>query len=175
MTISCVECGVEFPRRMGRVPKFCSDRCRQRACRKRRSVTFPKEFLVQPRWVRARGKRPVMPCGAPASSTDSSTWGAFEGVMVGAGDGFGVMLGGGLGCYDFDDCFKGEILDSQIIDFIKSIPEQIVFVEKSVSGRGLHIFFKCDSESRGYRRAGVERYTQGRFIRTTLDVFQLPL
>src|SRR5690625_6658862 len=62
------------------------------------------------RWVRADGKRPIMPDGRPASSTRACTWSSFSEVQAGAGDGYGVMLGGGLACWDLDDCFDGGVL-----------------------------------------------------------------
>lgn len=129
--------------------------------------------LATDRWVRASGKRPVTIEGAPASSTNSATWSSHCDVVTSsAGDGFGVMLGGGLGCYDFDDCFTGGRLDSSVGEFIDRIPEKVLLVERSVSGRGLHVFMEA-AESRGSRSAGVERYTRDRFIRMTFN--EVPL
>lgn len=125
--------------------------------------------LADGRWVRASGKRPVTVGGTPASSTNSATWSTHCDVVASkAGDGFGVMLGGGLGCYDLDDCFTDGLLDSPARDFIDSIPERVLLVERSVSGRGLHVFVEA-AESRGSRSVGVERYTRGRFVRMTFD------
>ena len=129
--------------------------------------------LADGRWVRASGKRPLTVSGSPASSVDPSTWGGrYEVISSRAGDGFGVMLGGGLGCYDFDNCFIGGRLDPLTRGVIDSIPEKILLVERSVSGRGLHVFVEA-RESRGSRSAGVERYTRGRFIRMTFDEVSL--
>lgn len=112
-------------------------------------------------WVRADGKRPIQVDGFPASSTDPDTWAGFAQVQRGAGDGFGIMLGGGLGCYDFDD--KS---DEFVRDYVSGIPEPVVFAERSMSGRGVHVFVLAD-EGRGWKRDGVERYSRARFIRTT--------
>lgn len=175
----CEWCGDVFRRcSRGRVPKFCSDSCRQRFCRARKSggsgSTFPKRFLEQERWTRAKGKRPFRVDGFPASSTDSSGWSDFVTVSnSGVGDGFGVMLGDGLGCYDFDDCFSGGVLKPEILEFIRNVPERIIFTERSVSGRGLHVFFECASDLPGYRRGGVERYSHSRFIRVTFDSYRV--
>ena len=129
--------------------------------------------LATGRWVRASGKRPVTIGGTPASSTNSATWSTHCDVGVSkAGDGFGVMLGGGLGCYDFDDCFTDGQLDSTVRDFINGIPEKVLLVERSVSGRGLHVFVEA-KESRGRRSAGVERYPRSRFMRMTFDEVSL--
>lgn len=113
--------------------------------------------------MRAVGKRPVCPDGRPASTTDSSTWFTFAEVQSGAGDGFGVMLGGGLGCWDLDDCFDGD----QLAPWAQQILEDAdpLFVERSVSGRGLHIFVEAE-EGPGSRQGRVEFYSRGRFIRS---------
>ena len=169
MFIDCVECGSRFEAagRRGRSPRFCGATCRKRASRRRADVKRVFVERVGDRWVRARGKRPVMVDGSPASSTNPATWSSFDVVQRGAGDGFGVMLGGGLGCYDLDGCFdESGRLSSSARDFVRSIPEPVLMVELSMSGRGLHVFVEA-SEGPGSRRGGVERYTKSRFIRTT--------
>lgn len=116
----------------------------------------------QVRWVRADGKRPIRVNGRPASSTDESTWSTFSEVQSGPGDGFGVMLGGGLGCWDLDDCFSGGVLESWAREILEDADP--LYVERSVSGRGLHIFVEA-KEGPGSRRGRVEFYARGRFIR----------
>lgn len=134
---------------------------------------LPAEMTSRASWVRASGKRPVTVTGRPASSTDRSTWSTFAAVRASsAGDGFGVMLGGGLGCYDLDHCLEGDVLARWARDVLESIPERVLWSERSVSGDGLHVFVEAP-ESRGSRRAGVERYTAGRFIRVTGDWFDV--
>lgn len=120
------------------------------------------------RWVRADGKRPITVDGRPASSTDPSTWSTYSRVQAStAGDGLGVMLGGGLGCYDLDN-----VSDVEVYRFLASVSEPVVFVERSVSGRGAHVFIEAP-ESPGWKRTvegiSVERYTRARFIRFTGD------
>ena len=159
--------------RRGVTPMYCSNSCKQKAyrARKRRSVFGLDGFKDQRRWVRAVGKRPIMPDGSPASSTDSSTWSTFGEVWSSTvGDGFGVMLGGGLGCIDIDDCLDGDRVAPWAREYIAGITDEVVFVERSVSGRGLHLFFRAPVEGKGEAR-GVERYTCKRFIRTTFDEF----
>nr|DAX93945.1 MAG TPA: Primase-pol, REPLICATION.8A [Caudoviricetes sp.] len=121
-----------------------------------------------PRWVRADGKRPITPVGAAASSTNPSTWCSFDEVQQGAGDGYGIMLGGGLGCYDLDNALEDSVAKLWARDIIESIKEPIVYVEKSVRGRGLHVFVQL-TEQKGTRRSvgdgSVEKYSYGRFIR----------
>ena len=152
-----------------RVPRFCGQRCRKRASRVVKAP-FANDERV---WVRALGKRPVMVDGSAASSTNPATWASFSVVQIGAGDGFGVVLdGSGLGCYDFDNCFIDGELKPAVRDFIAGISYPIVYVERSVSGNGLHVFVEAEKQ-RGFRRDGVEFYSWGRFIRMTLDSYKL--
>lgn len=166
MQTTCLECGTTFSPQgaRGKLPDFCSNACKQKAYRARRKNTqhtFPELMRARRTWVRADGKRPIQPAGTPASSTDSATWSTFSAVQQGAGDGFGIMLGDGLGCYDFDG-----MDDVSVREFVAGIPERIVFMERSVSGRGVHVFVEA-VESRGWRRGSVEFYSRERFIRTT--------
>ena len=167
--MTCVMCGSVIEVRSGRVPRFCSGACWQRAyrVRARRRARFME--LAEGRWVRARGKRPVMVDGRAASSTDSSTWSSHAAVVASrAGDGLGVMLGGGLACLDLDDCFEGGRLASWARAAVESLEGPVLFVERSMSGRGLHVFHEAP-EGPGSRRGGVELYKKSRFIRTTFD------
>ena len=171
--LSCQQCSAYIEIKHGRRPKFCSGKCRQRAHRERRSQIERLKSLSVGRWVRADGKRPVMVDGPAASSTNPATWASFAEVQSGAGDGFGVVLdGSGLGCYDFDNCFEGGVLKPAVREFIAGIAYPIVYVERSVSGNGLHVFVEAEKQ-RGFRRDGVEFYTWGRFIRTPLNPFIL--
>lgn len=165
----CVMCGepVSKPNR-GPTRKTCSARCRMALSRRRQLHQFPPVMVAADRWVRADGKRPIMPDGSPASSTNPATWSPFSAVRVGVGDGFGFMCGGGVGCYDLDHALDGGVLKSWARDAVESIPEPVLYVERSVSGEGLHVFVEA-VEGRGSRRqvgdGRVERYTRARFIR----------
>ncbi len=77
------------------------------------------------------------------------------------------MLGGGVGCYDLD-----HVSDGDLREFADDVAEPILFVERSMSGRGFHVFIEA-AEGRGWKRGNVERYTRGRFIRVTGDRFVL--
>lgn len=121
------------------------------------------------RWARAAGKRPIQIDGTAASSTNPATWSAYSKVLKSrAGDGFGFMLGDGIGCYDLDNALEGGVLKPWAREVIKAIAEPIIYVESSVSGRGLHVFIEL-AERKGTRRAvgdgSVEKYSYGRFIR----------
>lgn len=160
MRPECRHCGEYLIRaNTGPPPTYCSTRCRVAAHRARRAI--PSELTGRDTWVRASGKRPIRPDGSPASSTDADTWTSFADAQSGEGDGFGIMLGGGLGCYDLD-----HISDDAARDFISTITDSIVYVERSRSGEGVHIFVRTDAR-RGYRRDGVEFYPRSRFIRMT--------
>lgn len=167
--VKCLNCGRDVPQKSkGPARRTCSARCRQAVSRRRRQQPIPAAMTDARRWVRADGKRPVTPSGAPASSTNSNSWFAFPEVQRGAGDGFGVMLGDGLGCYDLDNALEDGALKPWARDVVATISEPIVYVERSVSGRGLHVFVEL-AERKGTRRAvgdgSVEKYSYGRFIR----------
>lgn len=123
------------------------------------------------RWAAADGKRPIRADGRPASSTDPSTWHNWTNVTSSLhGDGVGLMLGEGIGCYDLD-----HVTDDEAQAFISAIPEPVYVVERSISGHGVHIFMEAPEE-KGWRRVidgiSVERYTRARFIRVTGQVMK---
>ena len=175
----CEWCETELPRaiKSGRSRRFCSARCRQAACRARKAATAS-AGLSEGRWTRACGKRPVTVTGRAASSTDPSTWSTFAEVQASsAGDGFGVMLGGGhLGCHDLDHALEDGVLKPWARSVLDGITEPVLFVEVSVSGDGLHVFVEAP-EGPGRKRqvgdGGHEFYSRGRFIRTTLRKFNM--
>ena len=160
----------------GRSRRFCSARCRQAACRARKAER-PSAGLSEGRWTRCEGKRPVTVTGRAASSTDSSTWSSFAEVQASsAGDGFGVMLGGGLGCHDLDHALEDGELKPWARGVLDDITEPVLFVEVSMSGEGLHVFVDAP-EGPGRKRqvgdGGHEFYSRARFIRTTLRKFNM--
>lgn len=103
--------------------------------------------------------------GRPGSSTDPKTWATFAEVQRGAGDGFGVMLGEGLACYDLDHCLDGgKLADPRAADVLRRVKP--IYAEVSMSGDGLHLFVRAP-EGPGYKRDGVEFYSRARFIAVT--------
>lgn len=162
--MECRRCGEWYiTTGKGRPPAYCSTRCRVAAHRERKRI--PAELTGRKAWTRADGKRPIRPDGRAASSTDPRTWSSFADVQRGAGDGFGVMLGDGIGCYDLD-----HVTDDDARRLIVSIPEPIIYTERSKSGDGVHVFVRTDAE-RGYRRRGIEFYPTSRFICVTGERF----
>lgn len=150
---------------------YCSTRCRVAAHRSRRLL--PTELTDRTSWVRADGKRPITVDGRAASCTDRSTWSTLHAVRQStAGDGFGIMLGDGLGCYDLDHCFVDGELTEQAQAYLDAISEPIIMAERSLSGSGLHVFVLAP-EAPGTRRPGFERYTRARFIRMTGEIFSM--
>lgn len=147
------------------MPRYCSNACRQRAYRERHAL--PATMTRRRQWVRADGKRPVQLDGRPASSTDPSTWAHCVDVKAGP---HGIMLGAGLGCYDLD-----HVTDVEARAFIATVAEPVVYVERSLSGEGVHVFVEAP-EGPGWKRTvnglSVERYTRERFIRVTGETFR---
>ena len=164
----CEGCDARFERvGRGRAPRFCSGRCRVAAHRARQ---LPTEMTRRVQWTRRDGKRPVTVDGCPASSTRPATWATYAAVKASrVGDGFGVMLGRGLACIDLDGCLAGDVLAAWARDVIDVDP---VWVERSLSGTGLHVFHLAPEEP-GTRRGGVERYSRARFIAVTGERFVL--
>lgn len=178
----CGHCGKSIAgKRAG--AKWCSKSCRNMASRSR--PRFPAEMTSVDRWVhyklapRKNGKLAKVPIqldGRNASSTDSATWTSFKAAQASSvGDGLGWVLGNGIGCLDLDECFDGA---GRLSDFAQSVLDQhraeAILVEKSQSGRGLHIFLPM-SQGAGSRREGIEIYPpdSGRFIAVTGDRINL--
>lgn len=169
--MDCQRCGDRIiTSGYGRAPRFCSTRCRVAAHRARKAL--PVELTSRPTWTRRAHKRPVQISGKPASSTNPATWSTFAEVLASrVGTGFGIMLGDGLGCYDLDHCLDGDSLSTTASDLLATLDP--IWVERSMSGDGLHIFVTTDA-TKGYKRAGVEFYPRSRFIAVTGDRFTTP-
>ena len=135
----------------------------------RAKSALPVEMTSRRAWVRRDGKRPICCDGSPASSTNRATWATYAEVLASpAGDGFGVMLGDGLACFDLDRCLDGGTLAPWAVDVLASIMAPL-WVERSMSGTGLHVFVNAP-ESPG-RRGRLEFYSRARFIAVTGDRF----
>src|SRR5699024_11599986 len=78
----------------------------------------------------------------------------------------------GLGCIDLDDCIVDGVLADWAQRWVDGYREDAVLIERSFSGRGVHIFLPL-AEGPGRRiRNGVENveiYSRGRYIAVTGD------
>lgn len=170
---TCLWCGVPMPpaKATGRPAKFCSANCRVSAHRARKRMpSLPAEMLSQRRWTRRDGKRPVTVSGGPASSTKARTWASFSDVFKShVGNGFGFMLGGGIGCLDLDHCLTPDGLTDFAGEVLAAVPG--TYVEVSPSGTGLHVFGLLP-EGPGRKVPGVEVYSRARFMTVTAEVFE---
>lgn len=147
--------------------RFCSTRCRVAAHRSRRRL--PAALVSRPRWVRHRSKVPVTTSGAPASSTDPSTWTDHATASRSeVGDGLGFVLGDGIGCIDLDHCLTDGRLASWAADLLDRLP--VTYVEVSPSGAGLHVWGLIP-EGPGRKVGDVEVYSVGRYITVTGERF----
>lgn len=114
--------------------------------------------------------------GSPASSTNPETWTTYDRVVVGddlPGDGYGIMLGDGLACYDIDRCFNANTTrmeltpwGRQVLAMIMRERARVLFAEISCSGNGLHVFVEGEPGP-GRRTNSYEYYSRDRFIRVT--------
>jgi len=106
----------------------------------------------------------MQPSYRAASSTDPSTWSSFDTV---AGLPHGIMLGDGLACYDLDDVIGVDgTVHGDALEVLASVPDPI-WIERSMSGRGLHVFVYSRDPS--YQLDRVSFYSWGRFIVVTGD------
>ncbi|WP_199552796.1 DNA primase [Streptomyces sp. N35] len=157
----------------GRVPRFCSTRCRVAAHRARRAESaLPKELTRRRRWVRRDvRKAPRTTDGAYASVADGSVWSTHADALrsrAGVGLGYVLAEGDGVACIDLDHCLDGGQLAAWARDILDRCPA--TFVEVSVSGAGLHIWGRATvTRGRRIRRDGVviEIYGQARYIAVT--------
>ena len=127
-------------------------------------------------------KVPLQPGGSPASSTDPLTWSGFDeccsAYAKGGFSGIGFVFNGepdenGLvyAGVDFDSkAFAGE----GSIQIAKWIEQFGSYVEKSVSGEGLHLITKANSLASGISHEGIELYTSKRYFAMTGRVADAP-
>lgn len=177
--MNCNECETELGLggKRGPRPSYCSPACKQRAYRRRkRENRIPERLTALNRWSRADEKRPIQPNGKPASTTDSTTWTTYEAVTsAGAsGNGLGFMLGDGIVCIDLDNALINGVPTPTASRVLDACPG--AWVEKSMSGLGLHIFGagfeRAGQRMRADDGTGVECYARARFIRVTGQTFR---
>lgn len=164
MARTCERCGGPVDlMKPGRIPRFCSTRCRMAAHR----AAMPVELRESHRWVRwTAAKRPIRVDGSPASSTDPATWASYAQVRAHTRKGF--VLGEGVGCFDLDHCLVDGVPTAAAQAFLDRCPA--TYVEVSPGGDGLHIWGLLP-EAPGVKKMlgelSVERYSRHRFITVT--------
>lgn len=169
----CEHCGKSIVAKNAQA-RFCSGKCRVYAHRAAKRI--PTELTRRDRWVRyAADKRPLDAItGRSASSTDPTTWASHaEASTSSHGIGPGFVLGDGIGCIDLDHVINDGELLPEAAAFISGYPGN--YIEVSPSGDGLHIW-GLSPEGSGTRRQengiSVERYSSGRYITITGNVYQ---
>lgn len=172
METTCSECGkrISSEGARGPVKRLCGARCRKAASRRKRRErvgVVPPAVASSPRWFRSQGGRPISPRGT--SVPVPSLGRPLGDVFSGPGDGFGVMVGDGLGVVVLAGGHAGGVLASWARGVLDDLTEPVLFVD--VAGDDVHAFVSAE-EGRG-RRWGVpggrvEFYSRGRFIPVAL-------
>ncbi|MGN0764853.1 MAG: zincin-like metallopeptidase domain-containing protein [Christensenellales bacterium] len=111
-----------------------------------------------------------------ASCSDPSTWGTWDEAMKFAkernceGLSFALDKKSRIVCIDLDHCIGDKGMRSELCwDILNS--SSGTYAEKSVSGKGVHVFFKADDVVKGYSKKndenGIECYDSSKFISMT--------
>lgn len=120
--------------------------------------------------------------GSFAKVNDSSTWVDFETAERVARtslrncEGLTFVLGNGYSCIDLDHCFNDEDKLSPMATEILKVFKG-TYVERSMSGKGLHIFVKGDLRSNGRfgnknsEHGDIEVYEDSKFISLTGNLY----
>lgn len=147
--------------------------------------TIPAELRNARRWLVRRGKIPFYVNGKPRSGEldspeDTARLGSFNEAVValesGKFDGLGFAVGEGFACIDLDAILnaQGEIAAGHAGAGIAREAQSLgLWMEKSQSGRGLHIFGHAENLS-NVVTPKVELYTNRRFIALTGETFANP-
>ncbi|WP_405490461.1 hypothetical protein [Nocardia sp. NBC_00511] len=81
------------------------------------------------------------------------------------------MLGDGLACWDLDGVIDAAgVLHPEAVAVLQQVGRDALWIERSMSGRGLHVFVR-GHEERGQVGKRVSYYSRGRFIAVTGDRF----
>lgn len=138
--------------------------------------SIPQDLQQLKRWVlwRAEGEKftkvPYQPNGEKAISTNEKTWSSFEDVMNEYDDSNNID-GIGFVLSNDDDYCCVDIDGIEDFDMLDEVAEELLtmsYAEKSVSGNGLHIWFrhKVDKERHKSKNAetNYELYDRARYI-----------
>jgi primase-polymerase (primpol)-like protein len=148
---------------------------------------IPGELRARPQWVLWRyedrrgrwTKVPHEPNGAPASSTDTTTWAPFDFVQTayltgGSYDGVGFVLTptDPFVAFDFDHCVDretGEITDPKVREYVIRLDS---YTEISPSGTGLRLIVRAKLPERDRKSGRFECYEDRRFVSMTGHLYQ---
>ncbi|WIA95814.1 hypothetical protein [Curtobacterium sp. MCBA15_004] len=168
---ACEWCGRSIVAK-NRQARFCSSKCRVYAHRN----PLPKALTNADRWVRRDARKvPLTTTGTAASSTDAATWSTYaEAAASSTGVGLGFVLGDGFACIDLDHCLVDGVPTAAAARFLEAYRGH--HVEVSPSGDGLHIWGTAEPGPGTVRTQDdglhVERYSTGRYITVTGNVYQ---
>ena len=138
------------------------------------SSSIPKEMGEVKRCVSLYGKVSSIP-----GWTKPENWMTYDEAKA-TGSGVGFVLGDGWACLDFDNVIAE---DGSIPDEVRRIVERLdSYTEVSMSGKGLHVFFRVDESpnlkditgsGKVREKAGFESYfSSNRYIAVTGNVFE---
>lgn len=144
------------------------------------ALNVPPELVALPQWVMWRSvegrKRPYMPNGIPASSTNAATWGTFESCLSAlerhpqrwAGVGFVFTSEDDFVGVDLDDALDAGELKPWATPIIEAFSD--TYSEISPSGTGMKIW--CRGRLESARKfplgdGGVEVYDTARYFTVT--------
>ena len=180
MQKNCQQCEGPLPaqERQGRPSVYCTTRCRVAAHRARKRLAAREMPTVMKRrrcWIRHDElKRPLTTHGWFASVNKPHTWTSHERAKTSeVGVGMGFVLGDGIGCIDLDHCIddRGR-LEPWAQRYVDRWREDAIMIERSRSGRGVHIFvWMEETKGRMIRLPGqsIEIYSWRRYIAVTGD------
>ena len=140
----------------------------------------PKELMDKPQWCvfkcfydaeKAHYGKVILnvSTGRWASSTDSSTWTTFDEALAYAkknncaGLSYALSSNDNIYCVDLDNALSTPLAEELLEK------SHNTYVEKSVSGKGLHIFFRTTSDMTLYKQHSdtLECYGHSKFISMT--------
>ena len=157
---------------------------------------IPQEMKEKKQWVLAINKIPFQPNGECASHSDYTTWSSFDDCLKeyesnsNKYQGIGYMFNNDLVGLDLDDCFESD--GSTLKWWAKKLLKEAknAFIEKTISQKGLHIYFKANDFFRNKpgvnvklrklgiefdnetEKAGIEIYSNHRYFLMTANIFE---
>jgi len=133
-------------------------------------------YILEPRTSGGKNKIPCNSYGQKCSKVNQETWLSFEQALGHVGKnnihGVGYCPDDDIVCIDLDQCFEDDKkLKAHARDLVDSVDG---WTERSLSGRGLHIFTRLDQNIGNPKNPslGIEVLGERMFIAMTGDVFE---